>query len=299
MSVQNEAVAKGFYDARNARDLMRSRRLSRPTRRITMGSRTIALATAAATSIAMMMMTGVAGAEVTLPYDHYICYPATDTHMQVPPPVTLIDQFDEIERTPENVLPGTTDRLCNPVFEKNGKKTLFDPVIHLKRYPFKAQSRTHTVQVINQFEEAVVTTTAAGELMVPTTKSVALPPPQPPTGGEYSFEHYKCYTLSAKPRFKPRHASIVDQFGNHRLKVIKRLWLCNPTAKIIQGHGFPIKNRERHLVCYLVKPAKERLPTVFTNNQFFPEELVLSPAKELCLPSLKTVIKSRSSRSRS
>jgi hypothetical protein len=157
------------------------------------------------------------------------------------------------------------------------------------------------VRVKNQFEEVTVTTTAASALMVPTTKSVAQPPPQPPTGSEYSFEHYKCYTLSAKPHFKAKAVAIVDQFGTHKLKVVRRLWLCNPTAKIVGPRVFPIKNPQRHLVCYLVKPAKEKPPTVFTNNQFFPEELVLSRANELCLPSLKTVIKtrSRSSRSRS
>jgi hypothetical protein len=292
MSVQNKAVARRFCDASNARGLMRSRRSSRPKRRIATGNRTFALATAVGTSIAMMMTTGVAGAEVTFPWDHYLCYPATDTHMQVPPPVTLIDQFDERERTPENVNPGTADRLCTPVFEKNGKKTLIDPVIHLKRYPFKAQSKTHVVQVLNQFEEAVLTTTAANELMVPTTKSRQPPPPAPPTGGEPSFEHYKCYTLSGKPRFHPRSVLVVDQFGRHTLKVTKRLWLCNPTAKIVGPRVFQIQQPERHLVCYLVKARKEGPPpTVFTNNQFFPEELVLAPAKELCLPSLKRFIK--------
>jgi hypothetical protein len=104
MSAQYKAVAERRYDAWNARGLMRTGKSSRPTWRITM-----ALATAAATSIAVMM-TGVAGAE-TLPYDHYLCYPATDTHKQTAPPVVLIDQFDELEHRQENVQPTTADRM--------------------------------------------------------------------------------------------------------------------------------------------------------------------------------------------
>lgn len=295
MFVQDKAEAAPLCDAWNARVLMRSRRSSGATRAMTMGSGVIALATALAASMAaVMLMSGVARAEI--PFDHYLCYPATDTHPQPLPPVILRDQFDELEGTQENVLPSTADRLCNPVFEKNGQKTLFDPVIHLKRYPFKAQPKTKVVRVLNQFEEAVITTTGAGELMVPTAKSVALPPPPQPTGKEYSYEHYKCYTLSPKPRFRPRSVVVVDQFGRHALKVMKRLWLCNPTGKINTqtGQAFPIKNRERHLVCYQVHPSREKPPTVFTNNQFFPEELVLKPAKELCLPSLKAIIRRHS-----
>jgi hypothetical protein len=256
-----------------------------------------ALATAVVTSLAMLMMTGAAGATVKLPWDHYLCYLAKDTHKQKPPPVTLIDQFDELEKTQENVKLGTTDRLCNPVFEKNHEQVLFDPVIHLKRYPFKAQPRPHTVQVLNQFEEVTLNTTAAGELMVPTTKSVQPPPPSPPTGEEYSYEHYKCYKLAKTPPFKAVGVTVVDQFGSHVFKVVSRLWLCNPTTKIVKGTVFKIHQPERHLVCYGLKPVSEPLRTVFTNNQFFPEELSLGPAKELCLPSLKHLIKAKAQRS--
>jgi hypothetical protein len=62
-------------------------------------------------------------------------------------------------------------------------------------------------------------------------------------------------------------------------------------TKIVAGATFPIKQPERHLVCYAVKPLAERLPKVFTNNQFGQESLALGPAKELCLPSFKRLIK--------
>jgi hypothetical protein len=292
MSVQGEPVAERSCEARNARDLTRPRRSPRATRSIWIGGRAVAVAMAAAVSIGMLvMMTGVAGAE-PIKFDHYLCYPATGHNTQSPPPLLLADQFDELEHKPEQVQPRPVDRLCAPVLEKNGVKVLFDPVIHLSRYPFGPQPKSHVVRVVNQFEEATITTTAAGALLVPTSKSRQAPPPAPPSGTEYSYEHYKCYTLSTKPKFKPRSVTVVDQFGRHILKVTKRLWLCNPVTKFIPGgKEFPIRNRERHLVCYLAKPKKETLPSVLTSNQFFSDQLALNRAVELCLPSLKTLIR--------
>jgi hypothetical protein len=273
------------------RGLVRSARDTGPGLRAR-ASALVAAVVAAIAATLMLVMSDVASAEFTPPWDHYLCYLASDTHGQPPPPVTLIDQFDEIERKPENVAPQPLDRLCNPVIEKNGKRTLIDPIIHLDRYPFKAQPKTKVVRVLNQFEEVNLTTTAAGELMVPSTKTTQVPPLPPPKGEEPSYEHYKCYTLAnTKPHFKPMRVSVVDQFGRHTLKVTKRLWLCNPTNKFTATGQFPIKNPQRHLVCYLAKGPKERLQPVFTNNQFFPEELQVVRAAELCLPSLKTVIR--------
>ncbi|HEV3283495.1 MAG TPA: hypothetical protein VG010_04770 [Solirubrobacteraceae bacterium] len=257
-----------------------------------MAIRRIALASASAALLAVAL-TVDAGAQVTVPFDHYLCYKATRAKL-VPPSVTLIDQFDQVEGTRENVKPKRAIQLCAPLFEKNGVKVLFDPVIHLKRYPITSAAKAHTVEVANQFEQVVVNTIAPVELMVPTTKGITAPPP-PPKGEEFSFEHYKCYTL-AKARFAKKEVTAVDQFGRHVLVVTSRTRLCNPVTKIVSTRTFPIRQPERHLVCYAVKPQAEKLPTVFTNNQFGQEPLVLGPAKEICLPSFKRLIKAHGER---
>jgi len=254
-----------------------------------MATRRIALATAMAGVLLAGTLTVDAGAQSqNIPFDHYLCYKATKAKV-TPPPVTLIDEFDEAEGTRENVQPEKATKFCAPVIEKNHEKVLFDPVIHLTRYPFKAKAPAKTVEVTNQFEHVVLTTGVPDELMVPTTKGLT-ETPAPPTGEEYSYEHYKCYTLK-ETAFTKSDVLVTDQFGAHTLNLTKRTRLCNPTTKIVNGRTFPIRNPERHLLCYAVKPTtKEKLPTVFTNNQFGADQLKLGSAVELCLPTLKKLL---------
>ena len=259
-----------------------------------MATRRIALATACAVSLLLLTLTPGAGA-ATIPVDHYFCYKAGGaTH--APPPVTLIDQFDEAEGTQEHVTPRVPNKLCTPVIEKNHEKVVFDPIIHLTKHPFTPQPRVKTVEIENQFERTTVTTVAAVELMVPTTKGLVAPPS--PTGQEFSFEHYKCYTLAKEP-FVKRTVIVTDQFGEHKAHIVARARLCNPVTKIAPTGTFPIRNPERHLVCYTVEGKPETLPPVFTNNQFGEEHLTLTPADELCLPSFKRLIASSARRLRS
>jgi len=63
--------------------------------------------------------------------------------------------------------------------------------------------------------------------------------------------------------------------------------LCTPVDK--NGEG--IVDEENHLMCYDIKKLKddpkfEKL-SVFTNNQFGPEDLEVKKQKQLCVPSLK------------
>jgi len=56
-----------------------------------------------------------------------------------------------------------------------------------------------------------------------------------------------------------------------------------------------IIDEENHLLCYDVKPVKgeqkhEKRKSVFTNNQFGPEQLDTKKEKELCVPSMKTLL---------
>jgi hypothetical protein len=92
---------------------------------------------------------------------------------------------------------------------------------------------------------------------------------------------------------------IVDQFGEHKAHLVARARLCNPVKKIAPTGTFPIRQPERHLVCYTVEGKPETLPPVFTNNQFGEEHLTLTPADELCLPSFKRLIASSARRHRS
>jgi hypothetical protein len=259
-----------------------------------MARRMIAIALAALLVAAALAAT--AGAQpppILKEFDHYLCYKVKGAKV-LPPPVILEDQFDQAEKIQENVQPKRTNKLCTPVFEKNHEQVLVDPVIHLLRYPFTTTAKAKTVEVVNQFETVVLKTVAPVELMVPTTKSLEGTPP-PPTGEEKSFEHYKCYTLE-KASFKKKEVIVTDQFGIHTLLVTKRTRLCNPVTKIVAGRVFPIRRPERHLLCYAVKAKPEPERTVFTNNQFGPEKLLLKstttagPATELCLPSLKTLL---------
>ena len=249
--------------------------------------------------VAMLAMSAAtlavdAAAQPKIPFDHYLCYKVTPRVKVILPAVTLIDQFDEAEKIQENVRPKPATKFCAPVFEKNHERVLFDPVIHLTRYPFTNKPPAKNVEIINQFEQVKLRTIVPVELMVPTTKSRTEPPPPPPTGEEFSFEHYKCYTLE-KATFQKREVLVTDQFGAHTLLVTTRTRLCNPVTKIVNGRTFPIRNRERHLVCYAVKPHTESQPLVFTNNQFGPNSLQFGPSKvgaaiELCLPTLKKLL---------
>jgi hypothetical protein len=254
----------------------------------------LALATATAGMLLAGTLAADAAAQIKVPFDHYLCYKVTPRLKVTPPPLVLIDQFDEAEKKQENVRPKPATKFCAPVFEKNHEQVLFDPVIHLTRYPFTSKAPSKHVEIFNQFEQVQLKTLAPVELIVPTTKTRTEPPPPPPTGEEFSFEHYKCYTLE-KNTFVKKTVTVTDQFGLHTLVVTMRTRLCNPVTKIVNGRTFPIRNPERHLLCYAVKPHTESQPLVFVDNQFGPNELQFGPSKvgaaiELCLPTFKRLL---------
>jgi len=225
--------------------------------------------------------------------DHYLGY-AAKTAKKTPKfdkvTVELSDQFGsgifEVEKT---------TRLYNPVQKtKDGCEfPINDKVTHLKAY--KIKEAQNNVLVKNQFGELIVTTSKAELLLVPTAKSHDVP--NVPELASTPVDHYKCYKVkidkNAPLQFEPLQVTLFDPNFNADKKVfdvIKPKWLCNPVDK--NGEG--IMNPADHLMCYSVEPAegfmKNKKRSVFTHNQFGPEQLDVKKEKELCVPSEKTLL---------
>jgi len=225
--------------------------------------------------------------------DHYLGY-AAKTAKKTPKfdkvTVELSDQFGsgifEVEKT---------TRLYNPVQKtKDGCEfPINDKVTHLKAY--KIKEAQNNVLVKNQFGELIVTTSKAELLLVPTAKSHN--DPNVPELASTRVDHYKCYKVkidkNAPLQFEPLQVTLFDPNFNADKKVfdvIKPKMLCNPVDK----NGEEIMNPTNHLMCYDVEPAegfkKNKKRSVFTNNQFGPEQLDVKKEKELCVPSEKTLL---------
>jgi len=225
--------------------------------------------------------------------DHYLGYNAKTTK-KTPKfdkvTVELSDQFGSGIFAVEK-----TKRLYNPVQKttQDGCEFLIkDKVTHLKAY--KIKEAQNNVLVKNQFGELIVTTSKAELLLVPTAKSH-----DNPDVSELAstlVDHYKCYKVkidkNAPLQFEPLQVTLFDPNFNAEkvFDVIKPKMLCNPVDK----NGEEIMNPTNHLMCYDVEPAdgfkKNKKRSVFTNNQFGPEQLDVKKEKELCVPSEKTLL---------
>jgi hypothetical protein len=103
--------------------------------------------------------------------------------------------------------------------------------------------------------------------------------------------HYVCYPVKPTTDFKPRWAVFNDQFGSWKIYVLGINALCAPAEKTIDGKRYPIENKELHLTCYKIRYEGQNPHTVITNDQFGPQKLTFLPAKEVCLPAGKLVLK--------
>jgi hypothetical protein len=216
---------------------------------------------------------------------------------QDPPVVGLQDQFTQGQYDPAKA-----KAFCAPA-QKNQElcqvpgqppAPLCDAQTHLKIYPIKRvspgkdQLPPHGVQIDNQFGQQVLKVVKPVSLMVPTAKGLAAPPPVPPNPAAFSYEHYKCYKVTGGKNLK-QVVQLNDQFGTRMTVVGKAMELCTPATKFHNGAIDPIRNPDRHLVCYTIKP-KVKPPLVYALNQFGLEHLKLGPDKRLCVPSLKQVL---------
>lgn len=198
-------------------------------------------------------------------------------------------------------------RLCNPV-KKIPHSTnvppseIRHPDAHLQLYLIHSseQPATRRVRVRNQFGTQTLKVFDAQVLAVPASKVTERPTsgqlPPPPT----TVDHFKCYRVQGK-----EIATLVDledQFGlQPGAQVLEPFGLCNPTYKFhpfnpdspagTQGTFTPIQQPNAHLVCYKIKGESTPAPAVHTNDQFKAAELQPGEADLLCVPSLKTVLR--------
>lgn len=104
--------------------------------------------------------------------------------------------------------------------------------------------------------------------------------PKPP------LDHFKCYSGDF-PTFRPRRATLIDQFRSRSVRILSPDRLCNPVGK----NGLRIFDEGAHLKRYIISDAR-RKPTfehfrVPVRNQFGAQDLTLLWPAALLVPSQK------------
>jgi plastocyanin len=245
------------------------------------------------------------------PDDHYLGYDVKETKGTpkfVPLTVELRDQFGDatyIVKKPK--------MLYNPVEKQvvNADGTveitpIQDPVTHFKGYQIKTPKGdpkfvpVSDIRVSNQFGTINVDATKPDLLLVPTAKSHD--DPNVPELDSPAVDHYKCYKVKLNSDFVPLQVRLFDpNFDLEKLFDVKKpKLLCNPVEKtLLNPDGTPseitsIQNPENHLMCYDLKKMKDdpkfEKRNVFTNNQFGADDLEVKKQKQLCVPSIKTLL---------
>ncbi len=237
--------------------------------------------------------------------DHFTCYTTRSTAGSVPfqgipdtPGLSLIDQFGPLTSGTKGPA-----RLCAPT-NKLGE----DPAAplhpeHLTSYPFTTAFRASPplteVKVVDQFNPTGIFFTVklkkASHLLVPTVKNLSSTPPTPT---QFVTDHFDCYRITrakGTPKFRAlKGVTLQDQFGPMTVAVKKPKYLCAPVNK--NGEDPTAPTHPLHLLCYQVtqydKVKFVKRIGLFVNNQFGPEQLDAKKPKELCVPSLKTLIPS-------
>ena len=225
--------------------------------------------------------------------DHYLGYDTKLVHNHGD------DDHSKTQITLDDIFSGTVqydvkklDSLYNPVDKNN--EGISDENSHLVSYDIKESKgeskfkKIEDVLVTNQFGDLTVDITNPKTLMVPSFKDHFEIPDEPINP---EINHFKCYDAKESkdtPKFEKRNVSLVDQFGNLNMEVYKPKTLCSPVDKNDEG----VIDEENFLMCYDLKEIKgepkfEKV-SVFTNNQFGPEELEAKKPKQLCVPSTIT-----------
>jgi hypothetical protein len=117
-----------------------------------------------------------------------------------------------------------------------------------------------------------------------TTFGAAQAQPNPPG---IKLDHYACYRLSPVSKFKTQKVKLTDQFGSSTAAVVREQFLCAPVSK----NGGDLINKQDHLVCYVIEGGKNAGKRVEVVNQFGKAVLQVGGTVQLCVPSLKTVLK--------
>ena len=125
------------------------------------------------------------------------------------------------------------------------------------------------------------------------------PPPAQPPG----LDHFLCFTAvdpgAAAPGFIPPGAvNLKNQFWKKGLPVgVGQVDMhCNPTEKDVQNtpggplQNFPSNSPDFHLLCLSIQAPTTVPENVLVTDQFGTYYLTATTAKDLCLPSLKTLV---------
>ena len=230
---------------------------------------------------------------VTPEPDHYLGY---DAKIPKGEPkflkftVELSDQFETATYTVDKPA-----RLYNPVIKNAESEQVSDEISHYVGYKIKTPKdapkfeTVTNVLVQNQFGDIIVDVKKPKLLLVPSAKDHS---PTPDPLESITVNHFKCYDVKVSKdtlKFEKLIVLLDDpNFGiTQEFEVKKPKMLCTPVDK--DGEG--IVDPENHLMCYDIKklmddPKFEKL-SVFTNNQFGPEDLEVKKQKELCVPSVK------------
>ena len=226
--------------------------------------------------------------------DHFLNYQVRSLRFRTT--VHLEDQFQEGTFRVRRVLEFLNPAVKNPTSPPD-ISLLFDPDTHLKSYLVRGP-RSHPPRILVDNQPGSFTVKLhrrANRLLVPASKDLLAPPPQPPDPSLHEVDHFLCYPVrKAEPKL-PRDTEVfaTDQFNEPESKLFivkKPTRFCNPVDK--NGEG--IKNPDNHLMCYRVKrargePRHERVG-LFTHDQFGQMELRTRRERELCVPSTKTVL---------
>ena len=99
------------------------------------------------------------------------------------------------------------------------------------------------------------------------------------------MNHFKCYKAAGTTLKVP--VALTDQFIQTAGTVIKPQHFCNPVDK--NGEGIP--NPDFHLTCYKIT-VEQKTPTLFvgTQNQYPPDQLKVTSASFLCVPTMKASV---------
>lgn len=103
------------------------------------------------------------------------------------------------------------------------------------------------------------------------------------------LEHFKCYAVKDRVRFRPRDVTLKDQFGAGKARVVGPADLCNPVRK----NSEPFVNRTAHLTCYATKQSGFNQRKVIVRNQFGWAALTVTEPRGLCVAALKRLGKLR------
>jgi hypothetical protein len=210
---------------------------------------------------------------------HFQCY---ETHR---PPLNLtgVSLVDEFGASTVDVI--RSKRLCAPADKNDEDPTAPTATDHLTAYTIQQQTPRflphRDLQVVNQLGTFVLDVVRPDRLLVPTAKSLGVPPP----AYTPAIDHYKCYDV-AGVRFRSSAVKVDDQFGTLSLDIKRPSHFCTPVMK----NGGQIIDSLSRLLCYEVRAVTNSPvfhgPEVFTENQFGADQFTIFGPRELCVPSL-------------